>query len=97
MRTTRLTASLAEEVPNPVLYYGVNTPIYRDRVQELSDAPYCLHCKHAYTYDYVTYGHLGGYRCPSLRLLPSVSPGSTCRMLLTSDAEHSEVDLVAGR
>ena len=44
-----LTASLAEEVPNPVLYYGVNTPIYRDRVQELSDAPYCLHCKHAYT------------------------------------------------
>ena len=49
-------------MPNPVLYYGVNTPIYRDRVQELSDAPYCLHCKHAYTYDYVTYGHLGGYR-----------------------------------
>ena len=37
-----LTASLAEEVPNPVLYYGVNTPIYRDRVQELSDAPYCI-------------------------------------------------------
>lgn len=74
-----LTASLAEEVPNPVLYYGVNTPIYRDRVQELSDAPYCLHCKHAYTYDYVTYGHLA-----AIAARPAATavrrPGSMCRM-----------------
>lgn len=90
-----LTASLAEEVPNPVLYYGVNTPIYRDRVQELSDAPYCLHCKHAYTYDYVTYGHLGGYRCPACGYCRP-SPRVYVQNVLTSDAEHSEVDLVAG-
>ena len=90
-----LTASLAEEVPNPVLYYGVNTPIYRDRVQELSDAPYCLHCKHAYTYDYVTYGHLGGYRCPACGYCRP-SPRVYVQDVLTSDAEHSEVDLVAG-
>ena len=32
--------------------------------EELSDAPYCIRCKHEYVYDYVTYGHLGGYRCP---------------------------------
>ena len=58
-----LSGSLGEGVDNQVLYYGVDTPIYKTRVAELSDAPYCLHCKHAYVYDYVTYGHLGGYRC----------------------------------
>lgn len=89
-----LTASLAEEVPNPVLFYGVNTPIYRERVQELSDAPYCLRCKHAYDYDYVTYGHLGGYRCPACghqRPTPQVF----VQEVLSSDAERSVVDLVA--
>ncbi len=59
-----LSRSLADETDNPVLFYGVDTPIYEKRVAELSDAPYCLKCKHAYVYDYVTYGHLGGYRCP---------------------------------
>ena len=55
-----LSGSLGEGRPNPVIYYGVDTPIYQTRVAELSDAPYCLKCKHAYVYDYVTYGHLGG-------------------------------------
>ena len=31
---------------------------------ELSDASHCIRCKTAYEYDYITYGHLGGYRCP---------------------------------
>lgn len=41
-----------------MIFYGVNTPIYKDRVDEVSDAPYCIRCKHEYVYDYVTYGHL---------------------------------------
>lgn len=66
-----LSSSLASEVDNPVLYYGVDVPIYRDRVAELSDAPYCIRCKHAYVYDYVTYGHLGQLPLPFVRLLPA--------------------------
>ena len=31
---------------------------------ELSDASHCIRCKTEYEYDYITYGHLGGYRCP---------------------------------
>ena len=60
-----LCASLHDVLPNPVVFFGVDTPIYHDRVDELSDAPYCIRCKHEYVYDYVTYGHLGGYRCPN--------------------------------
>lgn len=59
-----LTASLAENVPNRVVWFGVNVPIYQETAHELSDAPYCIHCKTEYQYDYITYGHLGGFRCP---------------------------------
>lgn len=85
-----LSASLAEELPNEILFYGVNTSIYKTRVEEVSDAPYCIHCKSEYVYDYVTYGHLGGYRCPKCgyaRPLPQVA----VEEVLASDTEHSEV------
>ena len=59
-----LVSSLANEMSNPVIFYGVNVPIYTSQVAELSDAPYCIRCKHEYVYDYITYGHLGSFRCP---------------------------------
>ena len=85
-----LCASLHDVLPNPVVFFGVDTPIYHDRVEELSDAPYCIHCKHEYVYDYVTYGHLGGYRCPNCgyhRPQPQVH----VTKVLSTDDEHSEV------
>ncbi len=85
-----LTASLAGEFSNPVVFYGVNVPVYAERVAEVSDAPYCIKCKHEYVYDYVTYGHLGGYRCPHCgyaRPQPSVFVSE----LVSSDSEKSEV------
>ncbi len=59
-----LTTSIAFEIPNKTIYYGVNAPIYNDLVKEISDAKYCIKCKNEYEYDYITYGHLGKYRCP---------------------------------
>ncbi len=85
-----LSASLAQELPNPVIFYGVDTPIYKTRVEEMSDAPYCIHCKSEYVYDYVTYGHLGGYRCPKCgyhRPTPAVS----VEKVLLSNAECSQI------
>ena len=85
-----LCASLAENVSNRVIYYGVNVPIYRERVQELSDAPYCIRCKERYEYDYVTYGHLGGFHCPACgysRHTPEIAVSE----VQVSDADHSEV------
>ena len=89
-----LSGSLADVLDNPVLYYGVDTPIYQTRVAELSDAPYCGRCKHAYAYDYVTYGHLGGFRCPNCghaRPVPQVS----VKEVISSDAEQSSVVMTA--
>lgn len=58
-----LTASIHEDIDNKVVFYGVNTPIYEEQVHESSDAPYCIHCKHEYEYEFRTYGHLGKYIC----------------------------------
>lgn len=85
-----LSASLGEKVENPVVYYGVSTPIYKERVEEVSDAPYCLHCKHEYVYDYVTYGHLGGYHCPNCGY-GRPEPEVAVTEVLSTDAEQSTV------
>ena len=59
-----LTASLRDEIPNKMILFGVDVPIYKKTIKEASDAPYCIHCKHEYEYEYITFGHLGKYRCP---------------------------------
>ena len=62
-----LTSSLAsEELPNPVLWYGIDqTAALSAASSSLSDASYCIRCKTEYQYDYHTYAHLGGFRCPN--------------------------------
>ncbi len=90
-----LARSLADDVPNRVIYYGVSTPIYDHRVAELSDAPYCIRCKHEYVYDYVTYGHLGGYRCPNCGYCRP-DPEVAVTKVYSSDTEGSRVRLEAG-
>ncbi len=61
-----LTASLAGELPNKVIWFGIEQGALPSRpAPEISDATHCLRCKTAYTYDYVTFGHLGGFRCPA--------------------------------
>lgn len=89
-----LSRSIADEVDNQVLFYGVDTPIYEQRVAELSDAPYCIRCKHEYIYDYVTYGHLGGYRCPNCGYARPETDVSVTKVCAT-DTEKSEVILTA--
>ena len=90
-----MTASIAEGIDNKVLFFGVNEPIYKERVRESSDAPYCIHCKQEYTYEYITYGHLGKYHCPGCgysRPEPEVS----VEKVLLSDENHSEIELRVG-
>ena len=85
-----LCTSLAGTVKNRAVFYGVNTPIYRERVSELSDAPYCIRCKHEYVYDYVTYGHLGKYHCPCCGY-SRPEPEIAVTRIDVNDQEHSEV------
>ncbi|EKQ53535.1 MULTISPECIES: Mur ligase family protein [unclassified Clostridium] len=54
------------DVKNEVVYYGFNTPIKEDTSLDLNaDAKFCKFCKSPYSYDLVTYNHLGSYYCPS--------------------------------
>lgn len=87
-----LTASLALDVPNKVVWFGVDVPIYRENVRELSDAPYCIRCKTEYEYSYVTYGHLGGYSCPKCgyhRQKPSIA----VTRVVNAGADSSDIEL----
>ena len=60
-----LTASLALTLPNAVAWFGLEKDAVPSRkAGELSDATHCTRCRHEYDYDYITYAHLGGFRCP---------------------------------
>ncbi|MDO5517574.1 MAG: Mur ligase family protein [Clostridium sp.] len=52
-------------VKNPCLYYGFNVPIHEDNSLDLNaDAKFCKFCKAPYSYNFVTYNHLGDFYCP---------------------------------
>ena len=85
-----LITSLHDDVPNPVIFYGISTPLYEEQVSDLSDAPYCIKCKSEYQYDFVTYGHLGGYRCPRCGYARP-KPDICVSKVILSDEERSEV------
>ena len=89
-----LTVSVADNISNRIVYFGVDTEIYKDRVQELSDATHCIRCHAEYEYKYVTYGHLGGFYCPSCGYKrPDTQVAAT--RLLSQDADSSSVALRA--
>ena len=58
-----MTWSLATD-KNPVVSFGVDVPTYESGVTDLSDAPYCIHCKTKYEYSHRTFAHLGSWSCP---------------------------------
>ncbi len=61
-----LTASLAGDLPNKAVFFGINPgAVPSASKSELSDASHCIRCKTEYAYEYITYGHLGGFLCPN--------------------------------
>lgn len=61
-----LTSSLAEEVPNSSLFFGIDKGAAPNREKsEISDGGLCIRCGQEYEFDYINFGDLGGFRCPS--------------------------------
>ena len=60
-----LVSSLAFDVPNRVVWYGLDTPVGEQKDAAVSDAKYCIRCGTPYQYHYHTYAHLGDFYCPS--------------------------------
>ena len=90
-----VTATLGRDVPNPVVWYGlekaVGTP---DTAPGAAEIRTCMCCGAELEYDYVNYAHLGGYRCPNCgfeRPTPDVAVTS----LLELGADGSRVTLRA--
>ncbi len=59
-----LTASLGKEIPNKVLYFGVNAEL-GSGAEKSSDVPRCLRCGGIYEYRKRTFSHLGDWYCPA--------------------------------
>ncbi len=59
-----LCASIADRVPNKSVAFGIDgaTDTEQDRI---SDSRFCAKCNAPLEYEYVQYGQLGAYRCPS--------------------------------
>ncbi|MCX7771778.1 MAG: MurT ligase domain-containing protein [Clostridia bacterium] len=61
-----LCASLGENVPNPVYYFGLAEGVYPDKeAGGNTDAAFCIHCQARYDYTSTAFGHLGHFSCPS--------------------------------
>ena len=58
-----LTASLGQDVPNSVIYYGVDG-VSSEAPANIADAPQCLRCGEKFIYTRYTYAHLGDWSCP---------------------------------
>ena len=103
-----LTSSLADDLPNRCVFYGLEKGAVPSRGRpEISDATHCLRCKTAYEYDYISYGHLGGFRCPHcgyrrraadyavLQVLEQRADGSSLLMNVKGEQTLVEVSLPA--
>jgi UDP-N-acetylmuramyl tripeptide synthase len=60
-----VTATLGLDVPNGVVWYGLEAPCGTAGQQpDAREIRSCMRCGAALEYSYVNYAHLGGYRCP---------------------------------
>ncbi|MBW6411220.1 Mur ligase family protein [Clostridium weizhouense] len=52
------------DLKNPTIYYGFNTPISENSSIDINaDSKFCKVCKSRYSYNFVTYNHLGDFYC----------------------------------
>ncbi len=98
-----LVSSLAFDVPNKVVWYGLDTPVGEQKDAAVSDAKYCIRCGTPYQYHYHTYAHLGDFYCPSCgyhrektqvavtKIEKISAEGSLVRMRLAVQAEEPAV------
>ena len=87
-----LTATLAEMVSNPVVFYGIDVPAGDQTERGVSDAKYCVHCGAVLSYDHYTYAHMGGWHCPECgKKRPD--PEISVKELLSLSTDDSRVRL----
>ena len=61
----QVTASIADEVPNPVLWYGMECDPYEDGIADYDEEVACIKCGAPLAFEHRTFAHLGDFTCPS--------------------------------
>ena len=103
-----LTASLADDLPNEAVFFGIDPGACPSgEKSELSDASHCIRCKTEYAYDFITYGHLGAFRCPHCgyrrpdpeyavtRIVSQAGTGSEVLLSVRGESRSARVNLPA--
>lgn len=85
-----MTATLRDRFENRVFSFGVDVPLYKETVSEISDALYCPKCGSVYVYDYMTFGHLGGFRCTGCGYC-RISPDCAAKQAVSADADGYDI------
>ena len=60
-----LCAGVARRVQNRCIAFGFSAPAGNENPDKVSDSRFCAACNAPLEYDFVLYGQLGSYRCPS--------------------------------
>jgi UDP-N-acetylmuramyl tripeptide synthase len=89
-----LSSSIVDELNNKIVYFGVNTEIYDTNSEINTEATHCIKCGAEYDYEYVTYGHLGGFNCSSCGY-KRVSPDVAVIEILSQNSELQTIKLLA--
>ena len=61
----QVTASIADAVPNPVLWYGMECDPYEDGIADYDEEVACIKCGAPLAFEHRTFAHLGDFTCPS--------------------------------
>ena len=82
------------DLPNPVAYYGFNNEIFRGNTIDINaDSKFCKFCKTPYSYNFVTYNHLGDYFCTGCGYShPKNKYGVNEILELTSESSTVKID-----
>ncbi|VEH01512.1 UDP-N-acetylmuramate--L-alanine ligase [Slackia heliotrinireducens] len=61
----QVTASIADFVPNKVVWYGMECDAYDDGVADFDEQVDCIKCGEPLSFEHRTFAHLGTFTCPS--------------------------------
>ena len=61
----QVTSSIADAVPNRVVWFGVECPVYEDGVGDFDESVECVECGAQLEFSRRSFAHLGAWSCPS--------------------------------
>ena len=61
----QVTASIADAVPNKVVWFGVECPVYEEGIGDFDAHVECVECGGELEFSHRTFAHLGNYSCPN--------------------------------